>query len=305
MTRWLILAAVLLAAVALLAAAYPAGRQLYAVAVGFHSHDTVPPVLPALPGDAAILVFSKTNGFRHEEAIPAAGAALREIAARRGWSLFATENGAVFNAGQLARFRVVVWNNASGDVLNEAQRAAFRTWLEQGGGFVGIHGAGGDLRYEWDWYVDTLIGAQFVGHTLGPQFQRATVQVADASHPATRGLDWSWDQTDELYSFAANPRAKGVRVLATLDEANYQPTMRFPPPLSWFIADQDLRMGDHPIVWSHCVGNGRALYSALGHPADAYAEPNHRKLLEGALAWAAGLDGPGCRDGKETGEDGQ
>ena len=305
MSGRLILAAALVAVLVLLIAAYPMGRQLYAVAVGFHSHDSVPPALPGGLADPAILVFSKTNGFRHEAAIPAAETALREIATGHGWSVFATENGAVFTPDLLARFKVVVWNNASGDVLNPAQRAAFRAWLESGGGFVGIHGAGGDLRYDWDWYVDTLIGAQFIGHTLDPQFQRATVRIADGDHPATRGLDGAWDQTDELYSFAASPREKGVRVLATLDEASYQPVARFPAPASWFLADQDLRMGDHPIVWSHCVGNGRALYSALGHPAEAYAGTNHRRLLEGALAWAAGLEGPACRDGKESGEDGQ
>ena len=305
MTGRLIRTAALLAVLVLLVAAYPIGRQLYAVSIGFHSHDSVAPVLPDGLAEPAILLFSKTNGFRHEAAIPAAETALREIAASRGWSVFATENGAVFTPDLLARFKAVVWNNASGDVLSAAQRAAFRTWLESGGGFIGIHGAGGDLHYDWDWYVDTLIGAQFIGHTLDPQFQRATVRIAAGSHPATRGLDAAWEQTDELYSFAANPRDKGVRVLATLDETSYRPEARFPPPLSWFLADQDLRMGDHPIVWSHCIGNGRALYSALGHPAEAYAIANHRRLLEGALVWAAGLDGPACRDGQETGEGGQ
>ena len=35
-----------------------------------------------------------------------------------------TENAAVMNADQLRRFKVVIWNNTSGDVLTEAQRAA-------------------------------------------------------------------------------------------------------------------------------------------------------------------------------------
>ena len=48
------------------------------------------------------------------------------------------------------------------------------------------------------------------------------------------------------------------------------------------------------MVWTHCVGNGRAFYSALGHQAEAYAEAKHLEMIAGAIAWAAGLDGPGC-----------
>ncbi len=48
------------------------------------------------------------------------------------------------NQEQLVKFRVVVWNNTSGDTLTEDQRAAFKSWMENGGSFVGTHGSGGD-----------------------------------------------------------------------------------------------------------------------------------------------------------------
>jgi type 1 glutamine amidotransferase len=32
-------------------------------------------------------------------------------------------------------------------------------------------------------------------------------------------------------------------------------------------------------------------YSALGHSAESYARPEHARMLDGALAWAAGLEG--------------
>ena len=74
----------------------------------------------------------------------AANKAIAEIASSRHWALVASESGAVFTAKNLARFDVVLWNNVSGDVLTRAQRAAFRRWIEQGGGYVGVHGSGGD-----------------------------------------------------------------------------------------------------------------------------------------------------------------
>jgi len=260
------------------------------------SYDTTPPTIPPLAKGPAILIFSKTNGFRDDPQIAAANKALVEIARARGWASFVTENAAVFNMQQLSRFNAVVWNSVSGDVLKPEQRRAFRTWLEAGGGFVGLHGSGGDPEYAWRWYVDDLIGAQFIGHTMGPQFQQAMLIVEDRTHPATRHLGPNWVRTDEWYSFASNPRDKGYHILARIDERSYRPVMKLLP----FGKGRDIAMGaDHPMIWLHCVGNGRAFYSALGHPASAYAEPAHRDMIAGAIGWAGGLEGSRCRNGRE------
>jgi len=271
------------------------GPSIYRATVGLHRYETEAPALPDGIKDTAILIFSKTNGFRHDAAIPAAAAALSKIAEHRGWSVFATENAAVFNPDQLKRFKAVIWNNASGDVLTEAQRDAFKSYLESGGGFVGIHAAGDNSHHAWAWYTDTLIGAHFIGHTLNPQFPEATVHIEDHTNPATQGLGDNWARNDEWYSFDASPRAKGYHVLASLDESTYRPAMNIP-----IVGATDLRMGDHPIVWLHCVGNGRAFYSAMGHQESAFAEPGYLHLLEGAMAWAAGLEGTICADGHEV-----
>jgi type 1 glutamine amidotransferase len=261
------------------------GFGFYRVYYGKHIYETAPPELPAQLSEPAILVFSKTNGFREDAAIKAANAALATIAKSRGWSAFFTENGAVFNPAILGRFKATVWNNTSGDVLTPEQKSAFQSYVENGGGFVGIHGAGGDPRYEWRWYVETLIGAQFKGHPMGPQFQKATVHIEDPDDPATRDLGKEWTRVDEWYSFEKSPRGNGVKVLATLDERTYSPKMLW----------KDVSMGrDHPIIWKHCVGKGRVFYSALGHSASTYREPLHLKELEGGMAWAAGLEGEAC-----------
>jgi uncharacterized protein len=252
------------------------------VVYGARRYETVRPELAAELQEPAILVFSKTNGYRHGDAICGANAAIRSIADQNGWSVLFTENGAVFNREDLARFKATIWNNTSGDLLNAEQKDAFRSYIENGGGFVGIHGAGGDFRYAWRWYVETLIGAQFIGHTLFPQFPTATIRIENYDDPATKGLPDKWIRSDEWYSFKPNPRAKGATVLATLDESTYRPRM------AW----KDIRMGsDHPVMWKHRVGSGRAFYSAIGHRATAYGEPNYRAVLEGAIAWAGRLAG--------------
>ena len=85
------------------------------------TYDTLAPQLPELPLEPRVLVFSKTNGFRHIEAIPAANAMFAEFASQEGWSIFFTENAAVHNTGALSQFDLVIWNNVSGDVLTEKQ----------------------------------------------------------------------------------------------------------------------------------------------------------------------------------------
>ena len=253
---------------------------------GVKVYETTPPTLPAEIKRPAILVFSKTNGFRHEEAIPAATALFAQMAKDNGWGYFQTENGATFSPAILSRFDAVVFNNVSGDVFTPDQRAAFKGFLENGGGFVGIHGSGGDMTYDWKWYVNDLIGAQFIGHPMDPQFQAATVRTEDKAHPATKDAPASWSRTDEWYSFEKPTRQAGYHVLLTLDEKSFA---------NHKMMGKELAMGvDHPIAWWHCVGKGRAFYSAMGHQPRAYAEPEYRKILLGATQWALKKDGPDC-----------
>jgi hypothetical protein len=254
--------------------------------------ETDPPELPARLDSPALLVFTKTNGYRHEDAIPAGVDALQRLALRRGWGFAHTESSAAFAPELLARFAVSVWHNTSGPVLSPEQQEAFRKWLEAGGGFVGIHGAGGDFEYEWNWYAEQVIGAQFTGHPLRPQFQDATLITEDRDHPATRELPASWTHSEEWYSFESSPRARGARVLLRVDESSYSPAMRLP----WFLGGaRNLAMGeDHPVTWTRCVGRGRVFYTALGHQAATYASREFLALLEGGIAWAARREGTGC-----------
>ena len=232
-------------------------------------------------GKPRVLLFEKISGFRDGPSVDAAHAALEALAAHNGWSLVSTDKGGAMHPSVLRQFDVVIWNNNSGDVLTLSQRRAFRRFIEEGGGFVGIHGAAGDPAYFWDWYVDTLIGARFIGHPEEPQFQDARITVAATSTGIDAGLPREWTMNDEWYSFARSPRATGAIVIASLDERSYKPG-RGP------YGGPALAMGeDHPIAWSRCIGRGRSFYSAIGHRPETYADANHLRLLEQAIRWAA------------------
>lgn len=240
--------------------------------------DRVPPELPALTRPA-VLIVSKTNGYRHDS-IAAAVPAIEALVKARGWSSFATENAAVFNARDLAGFDVIVFANASGDIYTPEQRDAFRAWIAGGGGFVGLHSAGDGSHP--DWFVKLRGGGHFTGHPGGDdQFQAADLTIADRSHPATRHLPARWRWTDEYYSWDAPPAAD-AHILASLDERTLH-------------LDPKYRMGaDHALIWWRCEGRARIFYSALGHKAEAWRDPAHLRMLDGAIGWAARAEGTGC-----------
>ena len=240
------------------------------------TYDMSAPPLPELGDGPSVLVFSKTNSFRHVDAIPAANTMFQEFADELKWSIHFTENAAVHSSELLKRYDLVVWSNVSGDVLTEDQRVAFQAYLEGGGKVLGIHGTGGSPLYEWEWYPKEFIRAQFIAHPAVPQFQDAALEIEDTAHPAMKHLPERWDFHDEWYSFQASPRER-VHVLATLDEDSYRPSLAGP--------FGDLRMGDHPIIWHHKVGEGTVFYSALGHKAEAYADDPHREMLKQACVW--------------------
>ena len=245
--------------------------------------DQDPPQVPAMR-KGAILVLSKTNGFRDPEQIAAAKGVIADLVQGNGRDVFETENAAVMNRRDLSRFAAVVLNSTSGNIFTVSQRKAFRRFVERGGGVVLLHGAGGDPEYDWNWYPEVLVGAQFIGHTGRPkQFQPATIKVTDRTNPATRNLPAAWTRTEEWYSFDRVPSGNSTRILATLDETTYDP---YP---------ERVRMGaNHPIIWTRCVKRGRVFFSALGHKAETYDEPLHRAMIAGAINWAARGSGEGC-----------
>ncbi|MFF9125101.1 ThuA domain-containing protein [Streptomyces sp. NPDC014889] len=210
-----------------------------------------------------LLVHTRTADYRHDS-IPDAVAALRAL---DGFEVEHTEAPEAL-ARPLERYDAVVFLSTSGEVLTPAGRERLAAYVEQGGGFVGVHAAA-CTEYDWPYYGE-LLGARFARH---PEYQPGRVLVEDADHPATRHLPAEWAFTDEWYDFRTNPRDT-VRVLARADESSYRGG----------------GMGaDHPLVWCREQGRGRVFYTALGHASEAYTDPEFRAHLRGGIEWAAGL----------------
>ncbi len=277
----------------LLAACAPSTAQTGEAAP---QHDTVPPEITEFMPAPAILVFSKTRGWRHNEGIAGGDRFFAEVAAENGMGLFTTANGAVFNAEQLARFEVVVFNNMTGDTLSPEQEQAFQSWLEDGGALIALHSAGDDSHSDWSWYDTQVIGPQFIGHPADPQFQDARLVNLASEHPVMQGIPAEWMHNDEWYSFDSAELGDAVPLLG-LDEDSYSPQNLLYGPV------QDLRMGGgpegHPVAWTRCLGEGRSFYSAIGHNHTSYDDPIYRRMLTNAVVWVRTRDGQreGCTKG--------
>ena len=97
-----------------------------------------------------VLVFTKTEGFRHEN-IEKGVKTLRELGRENGFIVLQTETSEDFNTENLKNFRLVVFLSTTGDVLNDIQQKAFEDYIRNGGAFMGIHAAL-DTYFDWPCY---------------------------------------------------------------------------------------------------------------------------------------------------------
>lgn len=217
-----------------------------------------------------VLVFSKTEGYRHHESIEAGRAALAKLADDAGLLLDTTENASLFNDDSLSNYQAVVLLNISGAVFNEEQRLSFKRFVQAGGGVLAIH-ASADAERNWDWYGN-LVGAYFDSH---PPTQKLNYVTVDKTHAATVFMPDSLTRTEEVYNFrVVNP---AIRILIQADEHSYSGGT----------------MGeDHPAVWYHEFDGGRSFYTSWGHLKQSWEEPLFLKQISAALKWVMGGDAP-------------
>ena len=164
-----------------------------------------------------ILVFSKTDGFRHAS-IEAGKAVFTKMATEKGFTVDFTKDATKFTTANLKKYNAVVFLSTTGDVLNDLQQQEFERYIQAGGGFVGIHAAA-DCEYDWPWY-GKLVGAWFLDHPNPNNVQKGTYYVVDKNSFATQNMPDSFSRTDEFYSFKQIDPT--IHVLIKIDEKSYQ-----------------------------------------------------------------------------------
>ncbi len=244
---------------------------------------TGPGRLLASGAGPSLLVFTRTEGFDHPSIVDGVTMFV-ELAAAHGFTVSVTDETGEFTDTGLGAYDVVVWLSTTGDVLDPPEEAAFRAFIEQGGGYLGIHAAA-DCEYGWPWYGEEILGngAWFDSH---PAIQEARLLLEGDGSPAPGSWEGDTLFTDEWYNFRANPRDV-VQVVQTLDESSYSGGNMGP---------------DHPIAWARTVLLGRVFYTGLGHRSETFADPRFRAQIVDAVGWLSGAGSSIFSDGFESGD---
>lgn len=218
------------------------------------------------PKTKRVLVFSKTAGFRHTSSIASGKTSFLEMGRKNKFSVDTTESSDVFTPENLKRYAAVVFLCTTGDVLNDAQQAAFEQFIRRGGGYVGLHSSA-DTEYDWPWFGG-LNGAYFKNH---PRPQEAVFNVVEGNHLSTAHLPAVWKRWDELYNFKWI--GTDLNILITIDESTY---------------NGGGNGEHHPMAWYHDYDGGRGFYTALGHDNKSWEDPLFVQHVLGGLQYAIG-----------------
>ena len=158
--------------------------------------------------------------------------------------------------------------------LDPQQRADLLSFVKDDGkGFVAGHTASTAFE-SWPEFGE-MLGARYDGHPWNTAY--GSVINEDPAFPATRHLPPVFNITEEFYQAQAYSRDK-IRVLLRLD-------------VSKMPANPDVHRtdGDFPLAWARMYGKGRVFYSAFGHAAATWDNPDVYRMYFEAIKWSLGL----------------
>ena len=179
----------------------------------------------------------------------------------------------------LSGYQVFLQLNYPPYMWSDSSKSAFIKYMEEGrGGWVGLHHASLLGEFDgypmWDWYSQFMGGIRWKNYIA--RRAKGTVHVEDPKHPVMKGLPEKFDiPDDEWYTYDKDPRPN-VHVLADVDENSYQPP-------------SDIKMGDHPVIWTNEKIKSRNVYFQMGHHVNIFQSSEFKKMFGNAILWAAGV----------------
>jgi uncharacterized protein len=268
------------------------------------SVEKIATALPAEPYAAPakprkLLVFSKTNGFRHAS-IATGKVLFTEMGRATGaFEAVISDDLANFETDRLAGFDAVCFLSTTQNVFlphpremeklsaeqkeqAQAQEARLKdnlmNYIRNGGGFVGIHAAT-DTCYEWPEY-GKMINGYFDGHPWNADtLVSVMVEPGQEKHPLVAMFEGSnLEFKEEIYQLKDPYDSKAVSMLLRLDTEKTDMTRQG-------IKRTD---GDFGIAWARNWDKGRVFYSSLGHNHEIYWHPKVVRHYLAGIQWAMG-----------------
>ena len=245
-----------------------------------------------------LLVFSRTNGFRHYS-IVTGKLAFAEMGKKTGaFEAVISDDLAMFEKDKIGQFDAICFLSTTQNAfapfkeelqkMSEEEKAAAKArelvlkenlmaYIKGGGGFVGIHAAT-DTFYEWKEYGEMMNGF-FDGHPwmAGTQVN-LYVEPGQEKHPLAAMFGGErLEFKEEIYQFKAPYDASKVHMLLRLD-----------PVKSAEVKGINRKDNDFGVSWARNWEKGRVFYSSLGHNHEMYWHPKVVRHYLAGIQWAIG-----------------
>lgn len=159
-------------------------------------------------------------------------------------------------ADGLDAYQTVLFYTDVGELTKE-QEEGLLSYISAGGGFFGLHTAAASFRESEGYH--TMLNGFFNGHS---PYMNFTVNVSDANHPITQGLE-DYEVKDELYYLKQNPDTS-QHLMHAYDETKDE---------------------THVMAFYHTYEKGRVFYYALGHDMVVLENPSFQEVIRRGVLW--------------------
>ncbi len=193
-----------------------------------------------------------TKGF-HDFAIMAP--IYEQFLADAGFDVNITEDRDDFRKEAIEPYDVIV-DYTTGEDLTDEQAKGLLGGICGGKGFIGVHSAADSFK-QTAGYIE-MVGGKFLTHPAPRPF---IFNVRNHVHPVMAGVT-DFEMTEELYLMETN--------------GHFELLMS-----TWY------KGFERPITWVKPYGQGRVLYTALGHGKEQTENPNFQRIIVNGVHWAS------------------
>ena len=226
-----------------------------------------------------VMVYTKNGkGYVHDN-IPSAVASIQKLGKENSFKVDTSSNASAMTQENLKQYTMLIFPSTNNDVFDtDAQRLAFRHYIEAGGGFVGIHSVTGTER-NWKWFKN-MMGGTFAWHA---KFQKFKVKVIDPTHPSMQGLPKEWEKEDEFYF--AKELYPGTKTILAMDITSLNATDTVQRNL--IIKNAGTFSELYPAAWTNDFDGGHTWFTTLGHHKKDYSDPLYVQLIFQGIRFVA------------------
>jgi len=233
------------------------------------------------PSTKKIFYFSQQNNSHHRPA--SFLSSVRQEFGERGIQFTTSINRNDLNLDNLNQYDGSFFFG-NHDAFSTAQTSALESYIQSGGGMVGMHVIAYVARSNAS--LARILGGAFRGHHSIAQFTARLIQAPGelpenlATHP-----NFPFEG-NETYSVDPNhPVLQGLSPYSSFDEPYLHQNLN--PDITLLSFREDHGGWDEPYTWVRNEQNGRVFYHANGHDARTWSQPNFRELMIRGTSWAS------------------